>query len=319
MESQNSHELVLEKDTYQQAISVMEKYGIPHTDNLPLVESTSEFEFGGQYGVEVPAINTFKSLKLITSLLKERDVYCTRFNETHGSFLLTDSEIQDMLGLCKESGYGITFGLGPRPEYDIKASFYRTKFGLELGRQLNNNDAIGHSVAEAFRLVELGCRGIIVYDLGVLRVLNILRSKGELPQDTVFKLSSHCVISNPYVAKVYEENGADSVTTVHDLSIGMLQELRRVNKNLILDVPIDIYLAKGGFLRFYDVANIVKVAAPVFLKIGASSQADPYSTITEDIIKKRVDRVALTLEYLNKMSHNPSRITKNNLNFSLPV
>lgn len=306
------------QNTEQEAVRLLKKYNMPVTDNLPLIDSEERFQYGGQYGVEIPAINNFKSLDLIIQLLKKYEVYCTRFNETHGSFLLSDGEIEDMLGLCSEHGYGITFGLGPRPEYDIKSTFYRTKFGLELGRQLNNNDAISHSVAEAIRLTELGCRGLIVYDLGILRILNTLRSKGEIPSDTRFKISSHCMVSSPYIAKIYHENGADSITTIHDLSLGMLQEIRRINPELILDVPIDVYLSKGGFIRFYEIAKIVKVAAPVFLKMGASSQSDPYSSITEEVIRKRVERVAVGLEYLHKMAGDAEPISRNNLNCCLP-
>ncbi len=302
----------------QRAIELLEKYQMPITDNVPLKASPSEFEHGGQYGVEIPAINDFKSLKLIIRLLHENDVYCTRFNETHGSFLLSDGEISDMLGLCADSGYGITFGLGPRPEYDVRSTFYRTKFGLELGRQLNNNDAIMHSVAEAVRLTELGCRGLIVYDMGILRILNTLREQGEIPADTVFKVSSHCMVSNPYIAKIYHENGADSITAVHDLSVGMLQEMRRVTPDLVFDVPIDVYLTKGGFIRFYEIAKIVQSSAPVFLKMGASSQSDPYSSITEDVIRKRVKRVAVGLEYLDKMLDQDHRISRDNRNCCLP-
>lgn len=302
----------------EKAIQVLTKHGIPFTDNLPVIKSPRQFKLGGDYGVEIPAINSFRSLNLIVNALKENGIYCTRFNETHGSFLLSDGEIEDMLALCSESGYGITFGLGPRPEYDIKAALYRTKFGLELGRQLNNNDAISHSVAEAIRLTELGCRGIIVYDLGVLHILNLLRSKGDLPQDTVFKISSHCMVSSPHMAKIYRENGADSVTTVHDLSIGMLQEMRRICPDLVLDVPIDIYPTKGGFIRFYDIAKIVEVASPVFLKMGASSQDDPYSAITDEVIRKRVNRVAVGLEYLYKMMGDQQVIDRNNPDCALP-
>ncbi|MFT3770476.1 MAG: hypothetical protein QM820_34035 [Minicystis sp.] len=251
-------------------------------------------------------------------LLREEGVYCTRFNETHGSFLLSDQELQEMLALAAESGYGMVVGLGPRPEYDIKATFYRSEFGLEQGRQVNNNDAVAFSIEEAFRLVDLGCRGILVYDIGLLRVLKQMRSAGALPEDVRFKTSSHCAVSNPMIAQVILENGADSATTAHDLGLPVLQEMRRLNPGLCLDVPTDAYRSKGGFIRFYDLAEIVQVASPVFLKMGASVQGHPYDTNGEQLALKRVRRVAVGLSYLEKHLPGLQRIDVSDPLYCLP-
>jgi hypothetical protein len=253
-------------------------------------------------------VNNMAILNTTIRLLDAEGVYCTRFNETHGSFLLSDSEIQDMLALARERGYGFTFGLGPRPEYDVKASFYRSPFGLELGRKLNNHDAIRVAVEEALRLADLGCRGLIVYDVGVLKILHDMRNRGVLPAETVFKLSSHCMTSNPLIARMFHENGADSVTTVHDLSLVVLQEMQRINEGLVLDVPTDVYKSKGGYIRFYDLAEIVQVASPVFLKMGASAQGHPYDAVKEDMILERVRRVKRGLDVLDRQLPNATRI-----------
>jgi hypothetical protein len=284
----------------QRALSWLASHGYGTVDDTEPQVSPYEFSTGGIYGVEVPVVNNLATLQKTIHLLQAEGVYVTRFNETHGAFLLCDGEIREMLSLCSQEGYGIAFGLGPRPEYDRRAAFYRSQFGLEQGRQINNHDALRASVADALRLDSLGCRGLIVYDLGVLHVLNAMRAEGELAHDMVFKVSSHCMISNSMLAKIHAENGANSLTVTHDVGLPVLEAMRNAAPEASLDVPLDVYRNKGGFIRFHEVAEIVQIAAPVFLKIGSSSQSDPYDNTNETTIAKRIGRVKRALEMLNE-------------------
>jgi len=284
----------------QRALLWLKSHGYGSVDDTEPQISPYEFSTGGVYGVEVPVVNNLATLRKTIHILQEEGVYVTRFNETHGAFLLCDSEIREMLSLCSQEGYGIAFGLGPRPEYDRRAAFYRSPFGLEQGRQINNHDALRASIMDALRLDSLGCRGLIVYDLGVLHVLNSMRAEGELSRNMVFKVSSHCMISNSMLAKIHAENGADSLTVTHDVGLPMLEYMRKAAPKASLDVPLDVYRNKGGFIRFHEVAEIVQVAAPVFLKIGSSSQSDPYDNTNETTIIKRINRVKRALEMLNE-------------------
>jgi hypothetical protein len=285
----------------------LKENGFPYSDSIELRRSALQFDLGGQYGVEIPVINTLDVLQTTIKVLKSEGIYCTRFNETHGSFLLSDSELAEMLALCEEEGYGLVVGIGPRPEYDVKASFYRSEFGLEMGRRLNNNDAIRAGVEEAIRLAELGCRGITLYDIGLMKILDKMRSQGVLPANMMFKTSTHCMAANPLLAKIFHENGANSVTTAHDLGLPVLQEMRRLNPGLVLDVPTDVYKTKGGFIRFYELAEIVQLAAPVMLKMGASAQGHPYDAVKEKVIVDRVMRVGRGLAMLDQ--HLPEKMT----------
>src|SRR5437763_594727 len=104
-------------------------HDLPYSDEIPLGASSTTFDAGGQYGVEVPVVNNFHTLEATLRLLREEGLPVTRFNETLGAFLLSDAEVSDMLALCRENGVGMVFALGPRPEYDRKAAFYRGGFG----------------------------------------------------------------------------------------------------------------------------------------------------------------------------------------------
>lgn len=295
------------------------KKAYPYTDSLTPVASGTEFEAGGQYGVEIPVVNSFAELERVIKLIQDSGLYVTRFNETQGSFLLSDSELSEMFELCQENQYGILISMGPRPEYDPKGSFYRSDFGLEMGRQINNNDALRACMAETLRLAELGCRGITVYDIGVMRLIAEMRQDGLLPPDFVIKTSTHCMATNPFLAKIFAENGADSITLAHDLGLPVIQEIRRLNSGLALDFPTDVYKSKGGFIRFYELAEILQVAAPVMLKMGASVQGHPYDRVSDTVSRERVDRVARGLEMLDQHLPGKTVISPTSRYCALPI
>ena len=292
---------------------------LPYSDEIELQASGREFTDGGHYGVEIPVVNSFKVLEATLGLLKAEGLPVTRFNETLGAFLLSDAEVSDMLALCRESGAGMVFALGPRPEYDRKAAFYRGGFGASQGRRINNNDALAQSAEEALRLTEMGCRGLIAYDLGVIRMLSEMRTAGVLPADLMIKSSSHCIVSNPMTAKVYQENGTNSVTTMHDLGLAVLQDMRKTAPELTMDVPTDVYGSKGGFIRFYEVPELVQICSPMMLKIGASAQSHPHDPVNENTIRQRVQRVALCLEFLEKSGIEAKYISDLSVERCVPV
>src|SRR4029079_16085559 len=128
---------------------------------------------------------------------------------------------------------------------------------------------------EAVRLAELGCRGIIVYDLGVLSMVSEMRAAGQLPSSMTFKVSSHCQVTNQYTARMYVQAGTDSITTPHDLTVTMLGDICSLNPTVCLDVPIDVYKTKGGYVRFYESSSVITACSPVILKLGASAQSHP--------------------------------------------
>jgi hypothetical protein len=298
-------------DSNAKAIAWMKENDLAYSDQSSLTKTDHRFANGGHYGVEIPVINSLKVLESTVSAIQKFEINVTRFNETHGSFLLSDGELIEMLTVCRELGYGMVVGLGPRPEYDIKGSFYRSEFGLEMGRRNNNLAAIRQCVDEAIRLAELGCRGITVYDEGVLRILKMMREQGALPHEMRFKTSTHMMCANPFIAKIFHENGADSVTTAHDLGLPVIQEMRRLVPNLLLDIPTDVYKTKGGFIRFNELAELIQIASPVMLKMGASAQGHPYDNVADNVATKRVERVAIGLEILEKQNHGFKLIGQN--------
>jgi hypothetical protein len=81
--------------------------------------------------------------------------------------------------------------------------------------------------------------------------------------------------ANPASAKVLDDLGADTLNVATDLSLPQLAAIRQAT-----DLPIDFYIEApddfGGFLRYYELADIVRVAAPVYIKFGLRNAPNIY-------------------------------------------
>jgi len=183
---------------------------------------------------------------------------------------LTDNEIGKMCSLAKSAGAELILSTGPRAYYDISAQRATGTFeGGRVAYRLRGSNQLAYALADVKRAVDLGCRGILVYDEGFLWILNNARKDVIIPADTKFKLSAHCGHGNPASVKLMVDLGADSVNVLRDLPLPILFSIRKVVK-----VPLDIHMdnpkSTGGFIRTYDAPEIVRIAAPVYLKSGAS-------------------------------------------------
>lgn len=149
-----------------------------------------------------------------------------------------------MIELAKEWKYELNFSHGPRAKYDTSATAL-TPMGSFIGYRLRGMDQVSRAIEDVKRIVELGGRGFLVYDEGLLWVLNEMRKAGELPKNVTFKLSAHCGHGNPASLKVLEILSADSINPTRDLQLPMISAIRQAVK-----VPIDIHVdnppASGG-------------------------------------------------------------------------
>jgi len=96
-----------------------------------------------------------------------------------------------------------------------------------------------------------------------------MRKAGKLPKNMHFKLSAHVGHGNPASFKMLENLGADSINPVRDLTLEMIAALRQAVK-VPLDVHTDNPPGSGGFIRVYEAAEMVRIAAPIHLKTGNS-------------------------------------------------
>lgn len=277
------------EDTYK----FLEEIGI--TKASESFVSDKRFNDGGQYRLEVPGIQSPKVMKALLLEAIKRDITLHRVTQTKGIMLLEDNDIKEMVDLARRYEVELFLSVGPRATYDTSATVH-TKEGSRIGYRLRGIDNLVYAIEDVKRAVNLGVRGILLYDEGLLWALNKMRNKSLIPKDVHFKMSAHTGHGNPASAKLLEENGLDSLNPVRDLQIPMIAAIRKA-----IDIPIDLHTenpkSTGGFIRHYEVPEIIKVAAPVYLKTGGSVAGTHNWDTTEKEAIARIKQVAL----VNKM------------------
>lgn len=259
-----------------------EKMAIPGRDIFELPTSEQRFPDGAQYRLEIPGIQTPEALEALIEAADENGVTINRITETQGIMRKTDKTIQRMIDLSKQARIEMIMSPGPRAMYDTSAQ--RAKGSFESGRiayRLRGSEQLVRALADIMRGIELGCRGFLVYDEGMLWVLGEMRKEGLIPSEVKFKVSAHCGHGCPATIKLLGNLGADSVNPVRDLEQQMMAALRKAT-----DIPLDIHtdnpISTGGFLRTFEAPDIVRIAAPVYLKVGAIMfQTHAWSTSRE--------------------------------------
>jgi len=274
-------------------------------DNL--IESKKRFADSSQYRFEVPGIQKPSAMRALIDATDKYGVEVHRVTQTKGIMLLTDSEILEMIDIAKDAKIELFLSVGPRATYDTSASA-KTEEGKRIGYRLRGYDNLVYAIEDVKRAVELGIRGIVVYDEGLLWTLNKMRETGEIPGDTHFKISAHTGHGNPASAKLLQEIGADSFNPVRDLQIPMIASLRNA-----IDISIDLHTenpkSSGGFIRHYEVPEIIKYAAPVYLKTGGAVAGHHGWDTTEKQAGERIRQVSLVQDMINRY-YNDAIISK---------
>ena len=250
----------------------LDNLGVPSHDLYELPASLKRFPDGAHYRIECVmggrAVSTVQQARTFLEAAKDNNLVINRLTETQGIILYTDKELEELIELAKEAKVGLVLSLGVRAAYDTSAQAQAPdKEAGRIALRIRGSDNFRRAINEVMRAVELGCRGIIVYDEGLLWVLGRMRKDGLLPSDLLFKVSAHCGHGNAAAIKLLTELGANSVNPTRDLQLPMIATLRKAT-DAPLDIHIDLPEKYGGWIRTYEAPEIVRVAAPVYLKCG---------------------------------------------------
>ncbi len=272
--------------------------GLPGGDDYSLPESEKRFKDGSRYKFEVPGIQGPGAMEALLEESEKLGIRLSRVTQTRGIMLLTDDEIMRMIELAEQAGLDLILAVGPRATTDTSASV-NTPEGVRMGYRLRGQDQIIRAVEDVRRAVDFGCRNFLVYDEGCLWLLSEMRKAGEIPAECRFKVSAHCGHGNPCSAKLLESVGADSINPVRDIQLQMLSSMRQA-----IDIPIDVHTenpkSTGGFIRHYEVPEIIRIASPVYLKTGGSVAATHSWDSTKDDARKRAKQVQLVKRIIDE-------------------
>jgi hypothetical protein len=262
--------------------------------------SDARFADGLRYRIEIPSVEGPLVLEAVLDEAARRDVPVRRVSQGSGVMMLTDAEIREMAELGAAAGVEVSLFLGPRGAWDTGGQSLVT---AAAGGVARGRDGVADSISEVRRGVALGIRSFLVADMGVLKTLGDMRAAGNLPASLVLKTSVLLPCANPATAAALEELGATTINVATDLSPTELGELRAA-----CSAPLDVYVEvpddQGGFVRFYEVPEIVRVAAPVYVKLGLRNAPNiyPAGLHLEDLAvrlgRERVRRAELVLRLL---------------------
>jgi hypothetical protein len=267
-------------------------------NNYHLEDSIKRFPDSAQYRFEVPGIQKPGAMAALLDAAEEYDVTVHRVTQTKGIMLLTDSEIKEMVEMAINNKIELFLSVGPRATYDTSASA-QTSEGARIGYRLRGYENLLYALEDVKRAAKLGVRGIVVYDEGLLWVLGKMRDVGEISNNMHFKVSAHTGHGNPASAMLLENIGANSFNPVRDLQLNMMASLRNAI-NISIDIHTENPKSSGGFIRHYEVPEIIRVTAPVYLKTGgAIAKYHGYET-TEKEAAERIRQVLLVKSMINR-------------------
>jgi hypothetical protein len=160
-----------------------------------------------------------------------------------------------------------------------------------------------YAIEDVKRATRLGLRSVLVSDIGILQIIAKMRASGELPVDLIIKTSVMMAPANPAAAAILELLGASTINIPSDLTIPQIAAIRAA-----IGVPIDFYVEApdniGGFIRYYEIPDLIRVAAPIYLKFGLRNAPDVYPSGTHlestvvALSRERVRRAQLALEVI---------------------
>lgn len=262
--------------------------------------SEQRFADGLRYRLEIPSVEGPAVMRAVLDEAEARAVPVRRVSQGSGVMMLTDVEIAEMAQLGATHGVEVSLFIGPRGAWDTGGQSFVSG---AVGGVARGSEGVAWCVAEVQRAVALGIRSFLVADVGVLAALGAMKRAGDLPPDLILKTSVLLPCANPETAQVLEQLGAGTINVSTDLSAQELGELRGS-----CTVPLDVYVEvpddQGGFVRYYEVPELIRQASPLYVKLGLRNAPNIYpaglhlADLAVKLGRERVRRAELVLRLL---------------------
>lgn len=256
--------------------AAMARAGMPPRDAYDLPTSQARFPDGAWYRMEISGVERPEVLEALVDEADRRRVPIHRLISTvMGATLLDKDELRRFARLAADARMEVIITPGPRSAWDTGRQLVTPEGGLS-GLRFRGSDQLRNVITDIMRAIEIGFRGFLVIDEGLLWLLNEMKRNGDIPADVVFKVSIYAGHASAAGGHVLEMLGASTFNPVADLSLPQLASIRQGTK---LPLDLHIYLAEsfGGFNRFYDAPEMARCCAPCYFKIepGPACAAGP--------------------------------------------
>jgi hypothetical protein len=283
--------------------AALARLGVPADEGAP-PPSPKRFPDGAQYRIEIPSIESPEALSAALEEADRHKVQFHRVSQGSGIMLMTDAEITRMARTARDARIELSLFVGPRAGFDTTPQPH-TAAGKVIGGNLRGGTQLLYAVEDVKRGCALGLRSVLVADLGLLHVLSELKKSGELPANLVLKISILFSVTNPATARVLETLGAGTINVSPDLSVAQMAGLRAATS-----VPLDVYVEVpdnfGGYVRTYEVPEMIRAAAPLYVKMGLRNAPDIYPcgeqlrAVSLAMTRERLRRLRLVMDTIRR-------------------
>jgi hypothetical protein len=288
----------------------LEQLGLPPTDLHELPTSEKRFPDGAHYRIEIPSTEGPRCLQAIRDEADRLEVPVHRVSQGSGVFMLTDAELDEFAFLATAANVELSLFARPNAGWDTSATS-RAPAGGALAASTRGQDQLVAVLEDVVRAADHGVRSVLLADIGALYAVSRLRAAGVVPAEMQAKVSVMLPIANSATAKVLAELGASTLNLPPDLTLAQIAAVRAA-----VDLPIDFYVEApdtlGGFVRLHEIPELIRVAAPVYIKFGLRNAPDVYPSGTHleptavALSRERVRRARLGLELLERSGYEAS-------------
>jgi hypothetical protein len=295
-----------------------------HVDDVAaLPDSKKRFPDGASFRIEIPSTEGPRALEAVLDEAARREVPIHRVSQGSGAFLLTDAELDEMATIARAAQIEVSIFARPTASWGPGASA-RSAIGPAIAAAIHGSDGLVHALEDIRRSAEHGFRSVLITDVGLLDVFRQMREQDVLPRAMQAKVSVMLPIANPATARVLVGLGANTLNVVTDLSPADVAAIRAA-----VDVPIDLYIEApddaGGFVRLYELPELIRVAAPVYVKLGLRNAPNIYPAGTHleataiALSRERVRRAQLSLELLERSGSTAEMSKRGAADLAIPV
>jgi hypothetical protein len=284
--------------------SVLQSLALPPQDPQSLPDSTKRFPDGAQYRIEIPSTEGPACLDAVLEEARRREVTVHRISQGTGVFLQTDDELDRMARAAAEAGVEASLFARPGAGWSPSA-MHAAPAGGGMAAVARGQDQVVACLEDALRAADHGFRSVLITDIGVLFAFTELKRAGDLPAEMQAKISVMLPIANPAAARVIEQLGASTLNLPTDLTLHQIAAIRAA-----VDLPLDIYVEApdnlGGFVRHHEIPELIRIAAPVYVKFGLRNAPDLYPSGSHieptavALSRERVRRARLGLDLLRR-------------------
>jgi hypothetical protein len=294
--------------------------GLPRGDLNALPDSGKRFPDGAQYRIEIPSTEGPRCLEAVLEEAERLDVRVHRISQGSGVFLQTDAELDEMARLAAEARVEVSLFARPNAAWGLSAT---ARAHPGFAASAHGQEQVVANLEDCVRAAEHGFRSVLIADVGVLDLF--ARARGTLlPEEMQAKVSVMLPAANPASARVLEGLGASTINLPTDLTLPQIAAIRAA-----VDVPLDVYVEApdnvGGFVRHHEIPELIRIAAPVYVKFGLRNAPDVYpsgthlESTTVALSRERVRRARLGMELLRRSGYEPKTSELGAAGLALPA